>query len=132
MHAEELGGQTKKSKARFRRVVFNEITKKAILAAFEDPSEVDSKKVDAQQARRVLVGAVAEHHVEELGGAARYGHLDARFEHDFQPDGESVGVLDALAAESQTDQDFGRPSITANIIIIITAIDRVRSYRHPD
>jgi DNA topoisomerase-1 len=52
--AEELGGKTKKSKAKFRRVVFNEITKKAILAAFEDPQEVDSKKVDAQQARRVL------------------------------------------------------------------------------
>jgi len=52
--AEELGGKTRKSKARFRRVVFNEITKKAIQAAFEAPSEVDSKKVDAQQARRVL------------------------------------------------------------------------------
>jgi DNA topoisomerase-1 len=52
--AEELGGKTRKSKARFRRVVFNEITKKAIQAAFEAPSEVDAKKVDAQQARRVL------------------------------------------------------------------------------
>ena len=52
--AEELGGRTQKSKAKFRRVVFNEITKKAIQAAFEHPQDVDSKKVDAQQARRVL------------------------------------------------------------------------------
>jgi DNA topoisomerase-1 len=52
--AEALGGKTKKSKARFRRVVFNEITKNAIQSAFEDPSDVDLKKVDAQQARRVL------------------------------------------------------------------------------
>ena len=51
---EELGGRTKKSKAKFRRVVFNEITKKAILAAFENPVAVDTRKVDAQQARRVL------------------------------------------------------------------------------
>ena len=52
--AEELGGKSKKSKAKFRRVVFNEITKRAILAAFEHPVDVDPKKVDAQQARRVL------------------------------------------------------------------------------
>jgi DNA topoisomerase I len=36
------------------RVVFNEITKKAILEAFEHPGKIDGNKVDAQQARRVL------------------------------------------------------------------------------
>ncbi|MDP6520558.1 MAG: toprim domain-containing protein, partial [Planctomycetota bacterium] len=36
------------------RVVFNEITKKAILAAFEEPGRLDMDKVDAQTARRVL------------------------------------------------------------------------------
>jgi DNA topoisomerase-1 len=36
------------------RVVFNEITKNAILKAFETPGRVDMDKVDAQQARRVL------------------------------------------------------------------------------
>ncbi|MGE0452905.1 MAG: type I DNA topoisomerase [Vicinamibacteria bacterium] len=49
--AEELGPRAKK---KVRRVVFNEITKRAIAAAFEHPSEVDLKKVDAQQARRIL------------------------------------------------------------------------------
>jgi DNA topoisomerase I len=39
---------------KFQRVVFNEITKKAILEAMEHPGEIDMKKVDAQQARRVL------------------------------------------------------------------------------
>jgi DNA topoisomerase IA len=39
---------------RVYRVVFNEITKNAILAAFEKPGRVDMDKVDAQQARRVL------------------------------------------------------------------------------
>jgi len=36
------------------RVTFNEITPKAIRAAFEHPRQVDSQLVDAQQARRVL------------------------------------------------------------------------------
>jgi DNA topoisomerase-1 len=39
---------------RVKRVVFNEITKRAILAAMEHPTAIDMKKVDAQQARRVL------------------------------------------------------------------------------
>ena len=36
------------------RVTFNEITPKAIRAAFEHPRKVDANLVDAQQARRVL------------------------------------------------------------------------------
>ena len=36
------------------RVLFNEITKKAIMAAIEKPGKVDVNKVDAQQARRIL------------------------------------------------------------------------------
>ncbi len=39
---------------KFRRVVFNEITKKAILDAMNHPLDIDMHKVDAQQARRVL------------------------------------------------------------------------------
>jgi len=40
--------------ARIRRVTFNEITKRAVLKALETPREIDSRKVDAQQARRIL------------------------------------------------------------------------------
>jgi DNA topoisomerase-1 len=36
------------------RVMFNEITKRAVNAAFEHPRQIDSNLVDAQQARRVL------------------------------------------------------------------------------
>lgn len=36
------------------RIMFHEITKKAILEAIKDPEPIDLKKVDAQQARRVL------------------------------------------------------------------------------
>ena len=48
--AEELKGP----KNKIHRVMFNEITKKAIQEAFKSPGEIDKNKVDAQQARRVL------------------------------------------------------------------------------
>jgi DNA topoisomerase-1 len=48
--ATELGGKKKKVK----RLMFNEITRKAVQAALEHPGEIDLKMVDAQQARRVL------------------------------------------------------------------------------
>jgi len=49
---EEL--KEKKNGPKFFRVMFNEITKKAIEKAFETPSAVNLHLVDAQQARRVL------------------------------------------------------------------------------
>jgi len=39
---------------RYRRVVFNEITKNAITEAFKQPGQLDNHRVDAQQARRFL------------------------------------------------------------------------------
>ncbi len=47
---EAIGGDP----TRYRRVVFNEITKPAIKAAFENPGPVDMARVNAQQARRFL------------------------------------------------------------------------------
>jgi DNA topoisomerase-1 len=54
------GKTTKKDKEehpdgeRIRRVTFNEITQRAVKAAFEHPRDIDRNLVDAQQARRVL------------------------------------------------------------------------------
>ncbi|MCB1706106.1 MAG: type I DNA topoisomerase [Halioglobus sp.] len=47
---EAIGGDP----GRYQRVVFNEITKKAITEAFEHPSKLDMDRVNAQQARRFL------------------------------------------------------------------------------
>ena len=49
---EEL--QDKKGVTKIFRVMFNEITKKAVQKAFETPLQVNQNLVDAQQARRVL------------------------------------------------------------------------------
>jgi DNA topoisomerase-1 len=51
--AEELRSK-KNGKPQIHRVMFNEITRNAILRAFERPSKVNQALVDAQQARRVL------------------------------------------------------------------------------
>ncbi|MEH6672531.1 type I DNA topoisomerase [Halopseudomonas sp.] len=47
---ESIGGD----ESRYKRVVFNEITKKAIQGAFAKPGELDINRVNAQQARRFL------------------------------------------------------------------------------
>jgi DNA topoisomerase-1 len=44
----------KKERARIHRVTFNEITKKAVQEAFQNPRTIDQHLVDAQQTRRVL------------------------------------------------------------------------------
>ena len=52
----ENGSNKKKKKGgiEFRRVTFNEITKKAVQEAFQHPRDIDRNLVDAQQTRRVL------------------------------------------------------------------------------
>jgi len=59
--AAELGDGSKRKKKkkgaepeRIRRVTFNEITQRAVQAAFEHPRDIDRHLVDAQQTRRVL------------------------------------------------------------------------------
>lgn len=47
---EVIGGD----ESRYRRVVFNEITRNAIQRAFEAPTSLDMHRVEAQQARRFL------------------------------------------------------------------------------
>jgi len=57
-HAAKKSKKKKKEEAetppRIQRVTFNEITKRAVQAAFEHPRAIDQNLVDAQQARRVL------------------------------------------------------------------------------
>jgi DNA topoisomerase-1 len=48
--AHELGGKKRK----IRRLMFNEITKRAVQEALKHPTAIDERMVDAQRARRVL------------------------------------------------------------------------------
>ena len=47
---EAIGGDPE----RYKRVVFNEITKRAVTEAFDEPGQLDMRYVEAQQARRFL------------------------------------------------------------------------------
>ena len=49
-----LAAELKKAKKPIYRIVYNEVTKSAILDAIQKPGEIDQALVDAQQARRVL------------------------------------------------------------------------------
>jgi DNA topoisomerase-1 len=53
-HLLDTLAQRKSDRQKFRRVMFNEITPKAIKAAFAKAGDVNEDLVDAQQARRVL------------------------------------------------------------------------------
>src|SRR5712692_6816438 len=53
-HLLETLARRKSDRKKFRRVMFNEITPKAIKAAFERAGDVNTNLVDAQQARRIL------------------------------------------------------------------------------
>jgi len=49
-----LAQELKPARKPIHRVMFNEITKRAVQEAFAHPGRIDSRKVDAQQARRIL------------------------------------------------------------------------------
>src|SRR5713226_10758723 len=53
-HLADVLATNKTQRKKVFRVLFNEITPKAIKAAFEKPGQIDLRLVDAQQARRVL------------------------------------------------------------------------------
>jgi len=49
-----LAQELKLPKSKTYRILFNEITERAVKAAFQRPGKIDTNKVNAQQARRVL------------------------------------------------------------------------------
>src|ERR1700727_481637 len=62
-----------KDKSKLRRVTFNEITQKAVKAAFAHARDVDENLVDAQQTRRVLDRLVGYQGSPLLWGKGRRG-----------------------------------------------------------
>ncbi len=49
-----IASEIKKDRAHILRATFNEITEKAVLRAIQNPGQLDEKKFNAQQARRIL------------------------------------------------------------------------------
>ncbi|MDT8306018.1 MAG: type I DNA topoisomerase [Anaerolineae bacterium] len=113
--------------ARTRRVVFQEITKPAIKAAFESPREIDMDRVDAQQARRILDRLVGYKLSPLLWRKVR-GRLSAgrvqsvavrlvvereREINAFEP--EEYWTIDAALSQQQHRDEEPRPYFTARL-----------------
>lgn len=52
--ATEIGNRKESYNGKIFRIIFNEITEKAVKDAIKNPQKIDMNKVDAQQARRIL------------------------------------------------------------------------------
>ena len=70
-HLQQVLART--TKAPIHRVLFHEITRRAVRGAIETPGEIDQHKVDAQQARRVLDRLVGYKISPLLWKKARFG-----------------------------------------------------------
>src|ERR1700734_2376627 len=123
-----------KDKSRIRRVTFNEITQKAVKAAFEHARDVNEDLVDAQQTRRVLDRLVGYQVSPLLWDKVRRGLSAGRVQtvalrliveregevNAFQP--VEYWTLDALLNPGKSEQDFtarmvgieGKPLRVAN------------------
>ncbi|MFO7769113.1 MAG: type I DNA topoisomerase, partial [bacterium] len=74
--AKALGEEDPVNSGRFRRMSFNEITRSAVTRALEETGSIDGRKVEAQQARRVLDRLVG-YQVSPLLWKALYRGLSA-------------------------------------------------------
>ena len=106
--AEELRGKSKKkSDGKVFRVLFNEITERAIKQALQSPGQIDMKLVNAQQARRILDRIVGYQGSQLLWNKVRRGLSMGRV--------QSVAVL--LMCEREAEREAFRAeeywSITA-------------------
>ena len=107
--AEELRGKSKKkSDGRVFRVLFNEITERAIKQALQSPGQIDMKLVNAQQARRVLDRIVGYQGSQLLWNKVRRGL--------------SMGRVQSVAVRLMCEREAEREAFRAEEYWSITAL----------
>ncbi|HET9575544.1 MAG TPA: type I DNA topoisomerase [Nitrospira sp.] len=108
--AEELRGKSKKkSDGKVFRVLFNEITERAIKQALQSPGQIDMKLVNAQQARRVLDRIVGYQGSQLLWSKVRRGLSMGRV--------QSVAVL--LMCEREAEREAFRAEEYWSITVLL-------------
>src|ERR1700733_550512 len=100
-----------KDKSKVRRVTFNEITQKAVKAAFAHARDVDENLVDAQQTRRVLDRLVGYQVSPLLWDKVRRGLSAGRVQeiNDFNP-------VEYWTIDAQLQPSAGKQSFTARFV----------------
>jgi DNA topoisomerase-1 len=93
-----------------KRIVFNEITKKAIKNAIENPRKVNKELVDAQQARRILDRLVGYELSPVLWKKVKYGLSAGRV--------QSVAVR--IIVEREREIESFKPEVTYKLVGIFT------------
>src|SRR5690349_22139252 len=107
--AEELRGKSKKkSDGKVFRVLFNEITERAIKLALQSPGQIDMKLVNAQQARRVLNRIVGYQGSQLLWNKVRRGL--------------SMGRVQSVAVRLMCEREAEREAFRAEEYWSITAL----------
>ena len=107
--AEELRGKSKKkSNGKVFRVLFNEITERAIKQALQSPGQIDMKLVNAQQARRVLDRIVGYQGSQLLWNKVRRGL--------------SMGRVQSVAVRLMCEREAEREAFRAEEYWSITAL----------
>lgn len=107
--AEELRGKSKKkSDGKVFRVLFNEITERAIKQALQSPGQIDMKLVNAQQARRVLDRIVGYQGSQLLWNKVRRGL--------------SMGRVQSVAVRLMCEREAERDAFRAEEYWSITAL----------
>ncbi|MBU1110511.1 type I DNA topoisomerase [Patescibacteria group bacterium] len=98
-----------KPTAKYRRVVFSEITKEAVLAAFKKPRDLNEDLYDAQKARRILDRLVGYKLSPLLWKKIRYGLSAGRV--------QSVGVRLIVEREKEREKfkEQGYYRVKANL-----------------
>lgn len=108
--SEELRGKSKKkSDGKVFRVLFNEITERAVKQALQSPGQIDMKLVNAQQARRVLDRIVGYQGSQLLWNKVRRGLSMGRV--------QSVAVR--LMCEREAEREAFRAEEYWSIIVLL-------------
>ena len=100
-----------------KRVVFHEITKEAVMEAFEHPREIDMQLVNAQQARRILdrlvgyqISPLLWRRVQRGLSAGRVQSVALRMVVDREREIQSFVPVESWTLEAQLHKETGKPT----------------------
>ena len=107
-----------------RRIAFNEITKKAIISAIENPREININLVNAQQARRILDRIVGFRLSPVLWKKVKSGLSAGRV--------QSVAVRLIAERENEIKSFVNKDFFSANAVFITKEGEKLNAYLNKD